>query len=251
MQFKTQWDITSHQSEWPSPKRPQIRNVSKNVEKREPLYIVSRNVNWCSHCGKQHEKSSKTKLNIQLLHDLVNPILGIYLKKMKTLIQKDTHTSIFKAGLFTITKIWKQPIWQSTNKCIKTWYLYTQGFPVGSNGKESACNAGDLASITGLGRSPQEGNGYPHQYSGLENSMDRGAWQATVHEVPKSLTRLQCGRPGFDPFIYIEHYWFTIITAILPFLTTRMDLECIKLSEKVRQIKIDTICYHSYVESKE
>ena len=45
---------------------------------------------------------------------------------------------------------------------------------------------GDLGSIPGLGRSPGEGNGYPLQYSGLENSMDRGAWQATVHGVAKS-----------------------------------------------------------------
>ena len=46
------------------------------------------------------------------------------------------------------------------------------GFPGGSAGKESACNAGDLGLISGLGRSPGEGNGYPLQYSGLENSMD-------------------------------------------------------------------------------
>ena len=55
-------------------------------------------------------------------------------------------------------------------------------------GKEFACNAGDLGLIPGLGRSPGEGNGYPLQYSGLENSMDRGAWQATVHGVAKSWT---------------------------------------------------------------
>ena len=50
----------------------------------------------------------------------------------------------------------------------------------GSNGKESDCSAGDLGLIPGLARSPGEGNGYPLQYSCLENSMDRGAWQATV-----------------------------------------------------------------------
>ena len=49
------------------------------------------------------------------------------------------------------------------------------GFPGGSDGKESACNSGDLGLISGLGRSPGEGNGYPLQYSCLENSMDRGA----------------------------------------------------------------------------
>ena len=54
----------------------------------------------------------------------------------------------------------------------------------------SACNAGDPGSIPGLGRSPGEGNGNALQYSCLENPMDRGAWQATVHRVTKSWTRL-------------------------------------------------------------
>ena len=60
-------------------------------------------------------------------------------------------------------------------------------FPGGSDGKESACNARDLASIPGLGRSPGEGNGYPLQYSCLDNPMDRGAWRLTVHRVTKQL----------------------------------------------------------------
>ena len=62
-----------------------------------------------------------------------------------------------------------------------------KGFP---EDKASACNAGDLGSIPGLGRSPGEGNGNPLQYSCLENPMDRGAWQATVHGVAKSRTGL-------------------------------------------------------------
>ena len=60
------------------------------------------------------------------------------------------------------------------------------GFPGGSDGEESACNAGDLGLIPGLGRSPEEGNSYPFQYPCLENFMDRGAWQATVHGVTES-----------------------------------------------------------------
>ena len=58
--------------------------------------------------------------------------------------------------------------------------------PDGSDGKDSACCGGDLGLIPELGGSPGEGNGYPLQYSWLENSMDRGAWQATVHGVTKS-----------------------------------------------------------------
>ena len=60
------------------------------------------------------------------------------------------------------------------------------GFPGGSDGKASACIAEDPGSILGWGGSPGEGNGNPLQYSCLENSMDRGVWQATVHGVAKS-----------------------------------------------------------------
>ena len=62
-------------------------------------------------------------------------------------------------------------------------YMVRAGFPCGSAGKESACNAGDLGSIPGLGRSPGEVKGYPLQYSGLEKSMD-----CIVHGVAKSRT---------------------------------------------------------------
>ena len=67
------------------------------------------------------------------------------------------------------------------------------GFPDGSAGKESACNAGDtgdVGSIPGSGRSPEEGNGNLLQYSCLENPMDRGAWWATVQRVAKSWKKL-------------------------------------------------------------
>ena len=67
---------------------------------------------------------------------------------------------------------------------------YDIGFPGGSEIKASACNAGDLGLIPGLGRSPGEGNGNPLQYSCLENPRDEGAWRAIVHGVTKSQTRL-------------------------------------------------------------
>ena len=63
-------------------------------------------------------------------------------------------------------------------------------FSGGSDGKESACNAGDSGLILGSGRSPGEGNGSPLQYSCPENSIDRGAWWAIVHGITKSRIQL-------------------------------------------------------------
>ena len=68
--------------------------------------------------------------------------------------------------------------------------IKTPDFPGASEVKASACNAGDLDLIPGLGRSPGEGNGKPLQYSCLENPMDGGAWWVTVHGVTKSRTQL-------------------------------------------------------------
>ena len=68
---------------------------------------------------------------------------------------------------------------------------HLQSFPGGSDRKESVCNAGDPSSIPGLGRSSGGGHGNLHQYSCLENPMDRGTQQAMVHRVAKSWTRLK------------------------------------------------------------
>ena len=76
--------------------------------------------------------------------------------------------------------------------------------------KASAYNAGGLGSIPGLGRSLGEGTGYPLQYSGLENSVDRGAWQATVHVVAEldMTERLSPSLTSFTSFICsVSQYW--------------------------------------------
>ena len=73
--------------------------------------------------------------------------------------------------------------------------LQMLGLPRWLSGKESVCIArdtGNMGLIFGLGRSPGKGNGHPLQYSCLENPMDRGAWQATVHGVAKSQTQPSC-----------------------------------------------------------
>ena len=78
------------------------------------------------------------------------------------------------------------------------------GFPGGSDSKMSACSVGDPGSIPGSGRSPGEGNSNPFQYSCLENSMDGGAWWATVHGVAKSQTQLS----DFSFFLSFIHSFF-------------------------------------------
>ena len=74
-------------------------------------------------------------------------------------------------------------------------------FSLQQDDKECTCNVGDLGSIPELGRSPGDGNGYPLQYSCLENSMDRGDWQATVHELKEfDMTE----RPTFHFYAFLR-----------------------------------------------
>ena len=80
-------------------------------------------------------------------------------------------------------------IWVRQNRIpwvLKEYFNIRMDFSAGSEGKESACNAGDLGSVTGLGGSPGKRNGNPLQYSFLENPMDGGAWQFTIHGVAES-----------------------------------------------------------------
>ena len=107
MQIKTIWATISHLSEWPSSMN-QETSAGEDVEKREPFCTVGGNADWCSHCGKLYGVISK-KLKMDLPFDLAIPLLGIYPKEPKTLIQKNISTPMFIAELFTITKIWKQP----------------------------------------------------------------------------------------------------------------------------------------------
>ena len=80
------------------------------------------------------------------------------------------------------------------------------GFPGGSMAKNTPANAGDTGSIPGSGRSPEEGNGNPHQYFCLGNPTDREAWQATVHKVAKesdTTQQLNNNKPQYMPLDYI------------------------------------------------
>ena len=122
-------------------------------------------------------------------------------------ITLSTKVCIVKAMVFSSSHVqmWEvdhKECWVSENWCFRTVGLektlespldckeINPEYSLEAAGKESACNVGDLGSIPRLGRCPGEGNGYPLQYSCLQNSMHRGAWQATVHGVAKSWTWL-------------------------------------------------------------
>ena len=90
------------------------------------------------------------------------------------------------ATVHRVTSNWTPLKQFSIRSCLE--YGFFPDFPGGSDVKESACNGGDPSSIPGSGRSPGEGNGNPFQYSCLENPMDGGVWQATLHGVTKSWT---------------------------------------------------------------
>ena len=87
------------------------------------------------------------------------------------------HSSL-EPKTFSLVQVWRRAYYVG---CFDEVLLYLQGFPSDSDGKESACNAGDLGSIPGSERFPGKGNGNPVQCSCLENSMDRGAWGAQLN----------------------------------------------------------------------
>ena len=94
-------------------------------------------------------------------------------------------------------------------------YVFTAGLALsgGSDSKEAASNAGDLSSVTELGRSTGEGNGNSLQYSWLENSMDRGAWHTIVHGVTKSWTRLNDLTLSLSCYQFFSLQWAFIISV--------------------------------------
>ena len=91
-----------------------------------------------------------------------------------------------------------------------TGQLYIRASLVSSVDKESAYSAGDLGSIPGLGRYPGEGNGHPLQYSCLENLMDRGAWQTTVHGVARVGHDLVIKPQPSQTVCILIYYWLDI-----------------------------------------
>ena len=111
-------------------------------------------------------------------------------------------------------------------------------FPGGSDSKVSAYNARDPGSVPQLGRSPGEGSGNPLQYSCLENPMDGGAWQATVHGVPKSRTRLS----DFT-FTFTFHHSLCDLVQIIELVEALVSLFSFAYSVIINE---DSLCLRDY-----
>ena len=113
-----QWDITSHQSKWPSSKNLQTINAGEIGEKGTLLHC------WWEYKLIQPLYRFFKKLKIELPYDPVSPLLGIYPKK--NMVWKDTYTLMFIAVLFPIAETWKQPKCPLTDEGIKKiWFVYT------------------------------------------------------------------------------------------------------------------------------
>ena len=111
-----------------------------------------------------------------------------------------------------------------------TWESHIHIYTCGSNSQESACNAGDSGVIPGLGRSQGEGNGYPLQYSCLENSMDRGAWRATVHGWQRIRQDW-----ATNTFTFILHTLFSLFPAPCPI--------CLHHSRSIVRLHVELILW--------
>ena len=110
---RTTRGIISYWPDWLPSKSLQTINAREDVEQREPSYTVGGNTNWYSHYGEQCGDSLRKKLGMKL-YDPTIPLLGVYPKE--NIIERDTHTPLFSAALFTIVKTWKQPRCPSTDE---------------------------------------------------------------------------------------------------------------------------------------
>ena len=152
-------------------------------------------------------------------------LLGTHLKKKKSVSSRNFLKIYCSFFLFTENRVREVEKYKMVENRFE-FEMWLLGFSGGSDGEESACNAGDSGSVCGLGSSPAEGNGNPLQYSCLENSMDRGAWWAPV----QSETRLndwahtQCSMHSFGGcfciYVTFMHkslwiFWIIYLASIL------------------------------------
>ena len=154
---------------------------------KRPIWVHVMRVSWFSHCWIWSflicERYGGKPLSSQSRKLSTSPSSAGPLTCWATLT---SHWPSLDSDFLNIKRRWQNKI----SSKIPFFNPIYKGFPAASDSKESTSNEGDWGSIPGLGRSPGERNGNPLQYSCLENSLDRGAWRATVHGVTKSQMRL-------------------------------------------------------------
>ena len=123
---------------------------------------------------------------------------------------------------------------------------HTQGLPQWLGGKESTCNAGDTGLIPGSGRSPAERHDNPPQNSSLKNSMDRGAWWATVHESTKSQTGLKGLSPAQEHHTWIQFFFFLVMRTFKILVTFKYAVQCFQLQLPYCTLHPHDIYFHNW-----
>ena len=133
MQIKDTMRYTSHPLGWISSKTQEIRSVGEDLKKKEPWCTVSENVNWQNHYEKHYGSFLKNKKKIEIPYAPAIPFLDIYPKRTKTLFQKDTCTIMVIVALFTVAKIWKQPVsinrWMDKDLSLSLTHTLTHSHP--------------------------------------------------------------------------------------------------------------------------
>ena len=140
----------------------------------------------------QHQLPESTKTHVHWVGDAIQPSHPLS-SPSPPVLNLSQHQGLFKwvSFLHQVAKVLEfQLQHQPFQWTPRTGVLQDQGFPNGSDSKESARNTGDPCSIPGSQKTPGEGNGNTLQYCCLENYMDREAWRGTVHGVAKSQTQL-------------------------------------------------------------
>ena len=147
---------------------------------------------YCIPRGSQHHRITNDSVHMRVNHQAPWKRATSSVDKRADCLMVQSREELLSASPLCLSA--------STSLSSPTWNHYrllstsnseaSMGFPGGSDGKESACHARDQGSIPGSGRSSEEGNGNPLQYSCLENSLDRWIWRATVHGVARSQIQL-------------------------------------------------------------
>ena len=165
----------------PEPDSLPVKYESNDIFPSSPTGVQERQMWYCVWICLE---TDYTLHKVKVAASRKNPMIKVFIYLAVFVLRK--CPGIGPCGRFCKGKMGKLTFWDA--RLFACVHIINKGFPGGSDSKESACNAGNPGCIPGLAGSLGEGNGYPFQYSCLENLMDRRAWWATAHSVATSQT---------------------------------------------------------------